>query len=422
MAKATQSAYGVNTGFTPIVQPVVQTRDPTNLDVNYPLFQQWWNKTAQTLWILNSFNSSSGTILANWEISSSDAIATSYATNSGSAVPVANTLTIAGTSAQGVSTSGSGSTVTITNADWTTSQKGVGTLATNAETIAGSVTNKAVTPDDLKAKLGVQTANGIPYGAGNSSAISWLGAATNGQIPIGSTGSAPVLGNITSTGGSLTITNGAGTINIDFTTPLTVAKGGTGVGTLTSHGVVIGQGTSNVSVTSAGVNNSIFMGNTGADPAFTTSGTPYVTGISFDSGSTTLSNYSSSTFTPALAFGGASTGITYSLQYAKYWRIGSIVFISVRISLSSKGSSTGTATITGLPFSASNDNGISFFPMSAGLITLGANYTSHFAYTNANSSVINMQETGNNVADVNLTDANFSNGSSLSFSGMYFIA
>lgn len=42
-----------------------------------------------------------------------------------------------------------------------------------------------------------------------------LAAATDGQIPIGSTGNDPVIGNITSTGATLTVTNGAGTINIE---------------------------------------------------------------------------------------------------------------------------------------------------------------------------------------------------------------
>lgn len=101
----------------------------------------------------------------------------------------------------------------------TTTQIGSMTFATNAETIAGAVTTKATTPDDIKAKLGTQTLHGIAYGGGNTSAISWLAAATNGQIPIGSTGNAPVLAQITSSGGTITFTFGAGTINAEVTTP-----------------------------------------------------------------------------------------------------------------------------------------------------------------------------------------------------------
>lgn len=61
---------------------------------------------------------------------------------------------------------------------------------------------------------------------------------------------------------------------------------------------------------------------------------------------------SSGAFTPALAFGGASTGVTYSLRSGSYLKIGTRVLVSGIVILSSKGSSTGTATIRSLPFTA----------------------------------------------------------------------
>lgn len=57
-------------------------------------------------------------------------------------------------------------------------------------------------------------------------------------------------------------------------------------------------------------------------------------------------------FTPVLAFGGASVGITYSTQVGRYKKIGSRIFFQVRLVVTSKGSSTGSATITGLPFTS----------------------------------------------------------------------
>jgi len=140
-----------------------------------------------------------------------------YTEDVGTATPNgAGNLNILGTAAQGLSTSGAGNTVTLTNADWTTIQKGVGVLATNAETIAGSSTSKVVTPDDLKAKLGVQTNHSIALGSGTTTALNWLGVATNGQLPIGSTGADPVLAVITA-GPGITVTNGAGSITIEAT-------------------------------------------------------------------------------------------------------------------------------------------------------------------------------------------------------------
>lgn len=51
--------------------------------------------------------------------------------------------------------------------------------------------------------------------------------------------------------------------------PMTVARGGTGVATLTAHGVLIGEGTSNVAVTSAGTaNQPLLSGGASADPSF----------------------------------------------------------------------------------------------------------------------------------------------------------
>lgn len=61
--------------------------------------------------------------------------------------------------------------------------------------------------------LSTLTDHSILLGSGTA-AITPLGAATNGQLPIGSTGADPVLANITETGSALTVTNGAGTINL----------------------------------------------------------------------------------------------------------------------------------------------------------------------------------------------------------------
>ncbi len=67
---------------------------------------------------------------------------------------------------------------------------------------------------------------------------------------------------------------------------------------------------------------------------------------------TVLDHYLEGTFTPVLNFGGATTGITYTTQTGSYTRIGNRVFASIAIVLSSKGSATGVATITGMPIAA----------------------------------------------------------------------
>lgn len=156
---------------------------------------------------------------------SSGTVSQMFTTDSGSAVPLLDVIKILGTSTQGSSTSGSGNTVTITNADWTTSQKGVGVLSDNAQSIAGTGTTQAVTPASLAAKLGTQTNHSLMVAKGTNAAFASLGVATNGAIPIGSTGADPVLGNITSTDGTLTVTNGAGTIDIKNGLPIAFVAG-----------------------------------------------------------------------------------------------------------------------------------------------------------------------------------------------------
>ncbi len=61
---------------------------------------------------------------------------------------------------------------------------------------------------------GSQSLTGVLLGNGTS-AITGIGAATNGQLIIGSTGVNPVLSNLTSTGDTLIITNGPGSINLE---------------------------------------------------------------------------------------------------------------------------------------------------------------------------------------------------------------
>ena len=63
-----------------------------------------------------------------------------------------------------------------------------------------------------------------------------------------------------------------------------------------------------------------------------------------------LDHYEEGSWTPVLSFGGGTTGITYSARDGSYTRIGRQVTLNFMIEMTSKGSSTGTATITGLPF------------------------------------------------------------------------
>jgi hypothetical protein len=61
-------------------------------------------------------------------------------------------------------------------------------------------------------------------------------------------------------------------------------------------------------------------------------------------------------WTPTLTFGGGSTGITYLIRTGHWVKFGRVVHAHCSILLSSKGSSTGAAVITGLPYKTPSSN------------------------------------------------------------------
>jgi hypothetical protein len=88
-----------------------------------------------------------------------------------------------------------------------------------------------------------------------------------------------------------------------------------------------------------------------ATPAASGAGITFPATQSASSDLNTLDDYERGTWTPSLKFGGNSVGMTYTTQQGYYVKIGSFVMTTCLITLSAKGSSTGSATITGLPFS-----------------------------------------------------------------------
>jgi hypothetical protein len=175
-------------------------------------------------------------------ISATGTIVTQFSADAGIATPSGNNVNLLGTAAQGLSTSASGATVTFTNANWSTTQKGVGTLATNAEAIAGSVNDEAITPASLAAKLGTQTANGVALFEGSTSAMSVVAPGATSGIPlINQVAADPIYGTAVVAGG--------GTGATSFTAYSVITGGTTSTGALQN---VSGVGTSGQVLTSNG--------------------------------------------------------------------------------------------------------------------------------------------------------------------------
>lgn len=130
----------------------------------------------------------------------------------------------------------------------------------------------------------------------------------------------------------------------------------------------------------------------------------------------------STSFTPAVSFGGASVGITYSTQQGYYVRVGPIVHIFIRIVLSSKGSSTGTFAVS-LPFTASsNITEYCLGPITAFTIVFPVGATMVSAILNGGTASLNAFSQGPASFTSVLTDTNFGNTTSFDICGSYLLA
>jgi hypothetical protein len=126
-----------------------------------------------------------------------------------------------------------------------------------------------------------------------------------------------------------------------------------------------------------------------------------------------LTWYEEGNWTPVLTFGGGSTGITYGTQTGKYTRIGNRVLFELTIILTSKGSSSGGASISGLPFTVSSPvTG----PMFMG--NMSAIGTIPQVLINATNIDLYYQTSG---ANSQYTAGNFNNNTELRISGFYSV-
>jgi len=126
-----------------------------------------------------------------------------------------------------------------------------------------------------------------------------------------------------------------------------------------------------------------------------------------------LNDYEEGTFTPTVVFGSGSSGITYSVREGKYTKIGNTVQYYVKCSLSSKGSSTGNLSITGLPFT--NTDTASPPSILTGAFT---NTSDVQIYLNSGGATLNL-ENRNTGTQSPLSNSNVNNNSTMFIAGVY---
>ena len=139
-----------------------------------------------------------------------------------------------------------------------------------------------------------------------------------------------------------------------------------------------------------------------------------------------VSLYTENTFVPSLTFGGGSTGITYSTnRYGNYTRIGNRCFFNLYLGVTSKGSSTGSCVITGLPFTAATtaNGGFSACSLWAGGVSVSGGALTSYVNQNATSIALEYFSVLLNAAAANaVTDTHWGATGNVLIAGHYIIA
>jgi hypothetical protein len=132
-----------------------------------------------------------------------------------------------------------------------------------------------------------------------------------------------------------------------------------------------------------------------------------------------LDDYEEGTWTMGVSFGGASVGVTTNLNSGAYTKVGNKVTVTGFLQLSSKGSSTGAAKITGLPFTLpANLNRLSAPSLWFNNITFANQFQ---GYCDQNSTNIDLYEITEAGVATALTNADFANNSEIMLSATYFV-
>jgi hypothetical protein len=132
-----------------------------------------------------------------------------------------------------------------------------------------------------------------------------------------------------------------------------------------------------------------------------------------------LDDYEEGTWTMGIAFGGASVGVTYANTTGTYTKIGRQVTVNGFLRLSNKGSSTGGAKITGLPFTVGNVTGnLAGAALRFDTITFTNQFMGH---AEDNSTTIALEEITTLGAVSTLTNADFADSCSIIVGLTYFV-
>lgn len=122
----------------------------------------------------------------------------------------------------------------------------------------------------------------------------------------------------------------------------------------------------------------------------------------------TMDDYEEGTWTPLIKFGGNNVSALYSAATGEYTKVGQMAYVSGRCVFSSKGTSTGDATLEGFPFTAKN---VVIAP-AAGLFHYNTTFANVMeAYVVKNSTKANIHEVTEAGTLTSLTEGDFADNS-----------
>ncbi len=133
-----------------------------------------------------------------------------------------------------------------------------------------------------------------------------------------------------------------------------------------------------------------------------------------------LDDYEEGTWTPVITFGGNSAGQTYSSQNGRYVKIGTTVSTSCYVRFTNKGTSTGYALITGLPYASRNQTAF-YHSLSVwhNNMSIGTDYNlTPYQSPNTNNIVL-WAKRGQDASGVQLSDSVFLNNTDLMITYTY---
>jgi hypothetical protein len=143
-------------------------------------------------------------------------------------------------------------------------------------------------------------------------------------------------------------------------------------------------------------------------------------GITFNGDTATaneLDDYEEGTWTPDFRVNNSTAGVAYDSRYGFYTKIGNVVHLWGGFKLSNNGSSTGTVTITGMPFAAANIGSYQHPGQGASTTVLKANGTV-WSMSVDTSNIFFRSQTATN-ADTGATDADFDDDTAILFTITY---